>query len=178
MYQSLGLHRVDGRRFMSRTVTWHLFIILVLFLFFSNGCATREISPEIQPDKQEKASIDIRCPEDFQWPDSAFENMFRKYWGLRKQGDSAEAWKMEAPYIHEMVIKGRYLSYYGTERNDWKTIQILKKSQGSDSMIYIEFNMDTQNSEGERKDVYFRDFWVYYDGRWVHAIKDMFLTEN
>lgn len=157
---------------------WRNILVLLACVLIVNGCANhRSAGNSATQTAAEPPLLQIVQPEDFQWSDPLFKNTFQNYWTLRKYGNATASWTLEAPYIQDMVIKGRYMKWAGVQRNEWQEITVLRQHQVSDHLFYIEFNMIADAGSGETKDVFYRDFWIHYEGQWVHVIKDMFLTE-
>jgi hypothetical protein len=48
----------------------------------------------------------------------------------------------------------------------------------TEHLIEVDFNMLAKNKEkeGTKREVFFRDSWLFFSGRWFHVLKDPFVT--
>lgn len=149
--------------------TW---ICLFASFMMLTGCisGTGGSLSDIQP------AIPVEKPENVQWPDQSLANRFQMYWNIRKAGNSARLMELEAPHIREMVIPGRYGSFFSRVQTGWVSIRIEKIYPITDLLVGIDFNMITTGGKGMPNTFFYRDYWLYFNNQWVHVIKDPFLT--
>ncbi len=146
--------------------------LLVVFGLIA-GCA---LKTTVVPTAVSPQAIAVASTEGFQWPDNDLASRFQQYWTLRKAGDSAGSFEYEAPHVQEMVIRGRYDSFYNKARKDWESIRVEKINKISDQLFEVDFNMMAKTSEGAAREIFFRDSWLLFSNQWVHVLKDPFMT--
>ena len=163
------------KRFLNFQYLVWCFLIVVLGL--ATGCSlkTAVAPPPVAVDPQ---LIAVECDEGFQWLDADLQSRFQQYWTLRKAGNAAGSFEYEAPHVREMVIWGRYEGFGSQVRSDWLSIRVQKINITTEHLIEVDFNMLAKNKEkeGTKREVFFRDSWLFFSGRWFHVLKDPFVT--
>jgi hypothetical protein len=163
-----------SRLFSIRYLTW-CSLIMVSGLIM--GCSFKT-AVALPTTAVATPSIKVESRERVQWPDNDLPGRFQQYWTLRKAGDAAGTFELEAPHVREMVVWGRYEGFCKHVRNDWLSIRIEKINIITEQLIEIDFNMVANNKEkeGAKKDIFFRDSWLFFSGQWFHVLKDPFVT--
>lgn len=153
---------------------WMMLIITVLLSF---GCSSKS-TVAISQSANVPLPITVETVEGFQWLDNNLSARFQQYWTYRKSGDAGAAFEYEAPHIKEMVIWGKYARFSKTARTDWLSIRVEKINRITDQLIEIDFNMivKSKDREGITRDIFFRDAWLFFLGKWFHVLKDPIVT--
>jgi len=123
------------------------------------GCA--QLGPRVVLDK----GISFKGNESLQ-------QAFRLYWGLRSKGDFEQAFKMEAPYVQEMVALGMYHNYIRLfSKARPKAIHIYRMESEETFFVTLDCRAVYQVN-GNEKTRDFQDRWVSVEGKWYHVLKN------
>ena len=151
--------------------------ITILCLLFSlavllNGCAGLSILPSsgmanlVYPEGQEDEIVKS-------WPDEKLTKAFRKYWFLRFDGQIERIFKMEAPYIQEMLPYEKYAHYMkGARNNRLVEIEPLGIEKKTDELYEVKFYQRFIAPNGKEKEIYLTEEWVEAGGKWYHLFQD------
>lgn len=152
-------------------------LCLVALIGLITGCASNS-SVTLPPTSVAALPIPVSIGDGFQWPDKDLPVRFQQYWTFRRNGDANGSFGYEAPHVREMVIWGKYEGLCKHVRNDWSLIRVEKINNVTDQLITIDFNMveKSREKEGAKRDVFFRDSWLSFSGRWYHVLKDPLVT--
>ena len=122
---------------------------------------------------------DSAIKEGNSWPDQQLNDAFNKYWGYRAEGDADQTWLIEAPYVHEMMIPARYVTFvHGARNNNWLGIRISKIDWKTTQLVDIDFYLKIKDSNNREHDALFQDEWVVLGHQWYHAFKDPFFLPD
>lgn len=111
-------------------------------------------------------------PKQF-WPDARLKEVFKRYWSLRFDGRSKEAFALEAPYFQEMVSEKLYHFYVkGAVENELIEIELRDLVQETEYFYVIHPLIRFKNAKGEKKESSLRDRWVNVGGQWYHVLRD------
>ncbi len=136
---------------------WMLrFILLLVFLA---GCAP--LAPRVVVDQ----GIDLKGNQ-------ALLQTFKRYWAYRAKGDMDEAFKLEAPYVQEMLSRGRYRNFLNLfSKAQLKEVHIY--GIASQEPFYICLNSrEIYERKGKKETRDFRDCWVEVNRKWYHVLEN------
>lgn len=110
-------------------------------------------------------------PHNF-WPDSNLKTVFAKYWQLRFEGESEEAFAIEAPYFQEMANFNRYRQF--TKKNPHKLVELKMRGrdQRTERLHLIHCTARLKDSNGVIQNFFFVDQWIFFDNQWYHVWRD------
>jgi len=145
------------------SVRWLLAGLLALLLMgIVAGCA-RVSGPAVTLDRS--VSIDGK---------SGLLETFRAYWALRTKGDADGAFRLEAPYVQEVVPMQRYRNYVRLFRGArLVNVEIygVDSNESFSSLTCLDCRAAYEGKGGgEQRD--FRDCWVKVDGSWYHVLNN------
>lgn len=135
-------------------------LILVLFLW---QCKS----------SQQPISITYAPPDaSIFWPSEAMKKEFIQYWTLRSEGAYEETFKMEAPYLQEIVPIAIYRSYVDNRKRKISGIRLIRLDSEISgawiASIELIYGDEHKGSDG----VFLKDRWVQVGNRWYHVIRD------
>jgi hypothetical protein len=135
--------------------------IVALAIGLLVGCAAAQAGPRVVADK----GVSFQQNE-------ALRQAFQRYWGFRAKGDFLDAFKMEAPYIQEMVSPDTYHDYIRLfSKVQLDEIHIYRMDSEEPFFVSLECRgVYQQKGKPETRD--FLDHWVRADGKWYHVIKN------
>ena len=155
---------------------WKTILCLLLCLaVLLNGCAGLSILPSsgmaklVYPEGQGDEIVRS-------WPDEKLTKAFRKYWFLRFDGQIERIFKMEAPYIQEMLPYEKYAHYMkGARNNRLVEIEPLNIEKKTDELYEVKFHQRFIAPNGKEKEIYLTEEWVNAGGKWYHLFQDPLL---
>jgi len=101
---------------------------------------------------------------------------FQRYWAYRVKEKVNDAFKLEAPYVQEMVSPGRYRNYlrlYGKGRLKAVNIYAVHAETAHSLCLDCRGLYQPEGKKEETRD--FQDCWVEVNGKWYHALKNPLL---
>lgn len=140
------------------------------------GCVLKPVSDTKLPDETHWASIKIINNENVLWPDNELIGIFQQYWTFRKNGDVLKSFELESPHVQEMVMRGKYNGFFSKYKQDWSCIRVEKIRNITNQLIEIDFFVVLKTGDLNNKEIFYNDQWLLYLGKWVHVLKDPFLT--
>jgi len=84
--------------------------------------------------------------------------------------------KFEAPHVLQIISPVVYQRSFGKSQPDWVSIRIERSRQVTDQLVEIDFLMQVRDKDDLCRDVFYRDSWLMFSKKWLHVIKDPFLT--
>lgn len=115
----------------------------------------------------------VVSPDKF-WADKDLKKKFTDYWGFRLAGNIAEAFKIEAPYVQEMVNYKRYESFLKKVKDGLDVIKLRKQIRRTEHLI--EFHASIMDGKDEIAGL--RDTWVFVNGKWYHVFEDRLILPD
>ena len=107
------------------------------------------------------------------WPDDELKTLFGQYWYLRFEGLSEESWPMEALFFREMIPAARYHAFVlGARANKLLTVEIQSLERLSEYCVVIDCVLRFTMKNGELKETFMKDRWVYSGEKWHHVIRN------
>lgn len=103
----------------------------------------------------------------------ALVQAFKRYWAFRVKENVDEAFKLEAPYVQEMVAPGRYRNYlklYGKARLKSVHIYAVRVESSFHICLQCRGEYEVKGKKEETRD--FDDCWVEVKGKWYHVLKN------
>ncbi|MBF0099349.1 MAG: hypothetical protein HQK77_00425 [Desulfobacterales bacterium] len=140
----------------------HILIVsmLLIGLFMTNCASLNQISIEYEKDL---GSVS--------WPSHELEKKFLHYWTLRSNKDYASSFKMEAPYLQEIVPMPIYEMAIG-KKTTIEKIKILRFQMETSAFYSIAILLEVHSEKQQIKKVFLNDLWVKTNETWYHVIKD------
>jgi len=103
--------------------------------------------------------------------DVGLEAAFNRYWQLMARKEVKKTFMMEAPYVQEMISRGRYELYKNLFlKGEIEELKILDVHYEQPFLCCIDCQM-TVEKEGRSDVREFRDCWVKTGDDWYHAFK-------
>jgi len=102
--------------------------------------------------------------------------VFQRYWAYRVKENVNEAFKLEAPYVQEMVSPGRYRNYlrlYGKGRLQSVSIYAVHAETAYYLCLDCRGLYQPKGKKEETRD--FQDCWVKVNGKWYHVLQNPLL---
>jgi len=142
---------------------WLLAGLLTLLVGIGAGCAPRVSGPVVTLDR---SAVSINGK-------SGLLKTFRTYWALRAKGDADGAFRLEAPYVQDVVFIQKYRNYVHLFH---KARLVKVEIYGVDSgKAFFSACLDCRaayEGKGGREQRDFRDCWVEVDGSWYHVLNN------
>lgn len=109
-------------------------------------------------------------------PGSELAGLFEKYWYLRFNSQTSEAFAMEAPHFQMMIHEDYYGGVYKrTGLNELLEIEIRSVTSETEFLLVLNCVLRFRDSTGKLQEVNVNDRWVQVEGRWYHLIQDQFV---
>ena len=107
------------------------------------------------------------------WPDENLKTLFGHYWHLRFEGLSEKSWPMEALFFQEMIPAARYHGFIQRSKaNRFLSVEIQGLERLSEYCVAINCVLRFTMKNGEMKETFTKDRWVYSGGKWHHVIRN------
>lgn len=114
--------------------------------------------------------------ESSKWPDKKLEKLFQDYWFNRFAGAVEEGYRIETPYIREMISLGKYNNYVKhAAANKLMNMEIREITKETEFLVSVSCAMQTQAAGGKPITTPIIDRWVLVGKNWFHVIKDPIL---
>ena len=150
------------------------FVMVLLVCVLSGGCST--LSCQVQPQASITYSQDCNITREQSWPDDRLKDAFAVYWALRFTGPIEDAFAFEAPYFQEMVGAKRYGALLrGTLMNVLDEVEVRDLVRESEYLYEVHCAIRFTRPDGGKKQMFYRDLWVYAGDRWYHILRNPIL---
>jgi hypothetical protein len=142
-----------------------LAILTSCVLIFLSGCS---IQPKI-PITYSKDAANV-------WPSNELKTRLLQYWTFRSSGNLEDSYKMEAPYIRELVSFSNYTSIF-SKASAIEKIEVLRIESVNNKFYQIAIKIFYRMNDNSIKESFLMDGWVQTDKVWTHVKKDPILRD-
>jgi len=138
-----------------------LSILAACFFIVISGCAIQPKVP-LTYNKDVPAAV---------LPSDELENRLLQYWSFRSLGNFEEAYKMEAPYIRELISSSTYANLFA-KGAAIDRIEILQIKPVSNRFYQIKMKLFYPMNDKSINNSVHIDGWVKPEKTWFHMKKD------